>query len=67
MVVVGDPAAIAKLPRIILPAVDLSSATSTVTIQVNIPYPKGITPLSGVETAKVTYTIQRNPSVSPSP
>jgi len=67
VVITGDPAALAKIQSLTLPAADLSKDTSTVIIQVNIPYPDGVTPLNGVQTAKVTYTIQRNPSVSPSP
>ncbi len=67
VVITGDPATLAKIQRIILPAVDLSSATTTVTVQVNIPFPPNVTALNGIQTAKITYTIQRNPSVSPSP
>ena len=65
--ITGDPAALAKIQRIILPAVDLSGATSTTTITVNIPFPDGISALDGRTQAKITYTIQRNPSVTPSP
>jgi YbbR domain-containing protein len=67
IVVIGDPAALAKVPRIVLPAVDLSGATTTVSIQVNIPFPNGVTSLNGIQKATVTYTIQANPSVSPAP
>jgi YbbR domain-containing protein len=67
VVITGDPTALAKIQRIVLPALDLSGATSTVQIQVNIPYPDGVTPLNGAATASVTYKIQRNPLVSPSP
>ena len=67
VIVTGDPAAIAKIQRIVLPAVDLSASTTTVTFTVNIPYPDGVTALNGVQTAKIIYTIQKNPSVSPSP
>ncbi len=65
VIVTGDPSVLARNPRITLSAVDLSSATGTVTIQVTIPYPDGITPLNGIQTAKITYTIQKNPSVTP--
>ncbi|HZQ50418.1 MAG TPA: CdaR family protein [Candidatus Dormibacteraeota bacterium] len=67
VVITGDPAALAKIQSLTLPAVDLSKSTSTFTAQVNIPYPDGVTPLNGIATAKVTFTIVRNPSVSPSP
>ncbi len=65
--ITGDPAVLAKIQRIILPANDLSSATSTAAFTENIPYPDGVTSLSGVAKVTVTYTIQRNPLVSPSP
>jgi YbbR domain-containing protein len=67
VVITGDPISLAKIQRIILPAIDLSGATTTVKIQVGIPYPDGVTPLNGVANATVTYTIQRNPLVSPTP
>jgi YbbR domain-containing protein len=67
IIVTGDPAAIAKVQRIILPGVDLSGATTTVDVQVNIPFPNGVSPLNGVQKATITYTIQPNPAVSPSP
>jgi YbbR domain-containing protein len=67
VVIAGDPAVLARNPRIYLPAVDLSIYTSTVTIKVNIPYPNGVTPVNGVVIASITYTIVRNPSVAPSP
>jgi len=69
VIITGDPAALAKAQRIILPRVDLSGATATVTKQVNIPFPAGTSPLNGVQTATITYTIQKNPQVvaSPSP
>ena len=67
VIITGDPAILAKIQRITLLAVDLSTYTSTVTVQVNIPYPDGVTALNGVQSAKITYTIQKNPSVSPSP
>lgn len=67
VIITGDPVALGKVQRITLPAVDLSSYTSTVTIKVQIPYPAGVTPLTGVATASVTYQIVPNPAVSPSP
>jgi YbbR domain-containing protein len=65
VVITGDPAALGKVQRITLPAVDLSSYTSTVTIKVQIPYPSGVTPLNGVATASITYQIVPDPAVSP--
>ena len=67
VVITGDPATLAKIQRIILPKVDLSAQTTTYTVKVNIPFPAGTSPLNGVQTASITYVIQRNPSVSPSP
>jgi YbbR domain-containing protein len=67
VIITGDPASLAKVQRIVLPKVDLSSATSTYQAKVQIPYPAGTAPLSGVQTATVTYTIEKNPAVSPSP
>jgi len=67
VVITGDPVALGKVQRITLPAVDLSSYTSTVTIKVQIPYPAGVTPLNSVATAAITYQIVPNPAVSPSP
>lgn len=67
VIITGDPAALGKVQRITLPAVDLSSYTATVTIKVQITYPSGVTPLNSVTTALVTYQIVQNPAVSPSP
>ena len=69
VIVTGDPATLAKIQRITLPGVDLSNSTTTVTFTINIPYPDGISPLGpkAPTTATVTFTIQRNPNVSPSP
>jgi YbbR domain-containing protein len=67
VIITGDPAALTKVQRIILPAVDLSSTTTTTQFKVSIPYPPNISPLNGVPTATITYTIQRNPSVTPTP
>ena len=67
VVITGDPATLGKVQRITLPAVDLSTYTSTATIKVQIPYPAGVTPLNGVSTTLVTYQIVANPAVSPSP
>ncbi len=67
VIITGDPAALGKVQRITLPAVDLSSSTSTATFKVQIPYPAGVNPLNGVTIASVTYQIAPNPAVSPSP
>jgi hypothetical protein len=48
---------------ITLPAVDLGTSTSTVSFNVKIPLPAGVT--CGVLTAKITYTISPNPNVQP--
>ncbi len=61
----GDPATLSKILRITLPAVDLSAATSTVKVSVSIPYPDNVT--GNLATATITFIIQRNPNVTPSP
>ena len=65
VVVSGDPAALGRMQRIMLPGVDLSKSTSDVTFQIAIPYPKGTT--GSVAIATVVYSISRNPQVTPSP
>lgn len=65
VVISGDPVTLGKIQRITLPAIDLSGATSTFTVGISIPYPDNVS--GSVPTAKVTYIIQRNPNVSPSP
>jgi YbbR domain-containing protein len=68
VIITGDPTTLGKIQRIILPAVDLSGYTSTATITVNIPFESyGVNPVGSVSTAKITYTIQPNPQVTPSP
>jgi YbbR domain-containing protein len=67
VIITGDPTTLGKIQRIILPAVDLSSYTSTAQFRVNIPFPDGVNPVGSVTTATITYTIQRNPTVSSSP
>jgi YbbR domain-containing protein len=67
VVVTGDPTTLGKTQRITLPGVPLGNSTSTVSFKVNIPYPDGVSPVGGVTTALITYTIQRNPTVTPSP
>jgi len=65
VVISSDPATLSKIQRITLPAEDLSGATSTVKISVSIPYPDNVT--GSQATAQVTFIIQRNPNVTPSP
>jgi YbbR domain-containing protein len=65
VVISGDPATLSKIQRITLPAVDLSAATSTVRIGVSIPYPDNVS--GNQQTAQITFIIQRNPNVTPSP
>lgn len=65
VVLSGDPVTLSHIQRIVLPAVDLSGATSTVKDSITIPYPDNVT--GNVQTATVTYIIQKNPNVSPSP
>jgi YbbR domain-containing protein len=65
VVISGDPATLGKIQRITLPAIDLSAATSTVKVSVSIPYPDNVS--GNPATATITFTIQRNPSVTPSP
>ena len=65
VVVNGDPAVLGRIQRITLPAIDLSSSTSDATFQVQISYPSGTS--GAVAIATVTYSISRNPNVSPSP
>ena len=65
VVISGDPAVLGKIQRIFLPALDLGGATSSFKVSVTIPYPDNVS--GNVVQAQVTYTIQRNPNVSPSP
>ena len=65
VVISGDPATLSKIQRITLPAVDLSGATSTVQDHVSIPYPDNVS--GSPATATITFIIQRNPNVTPSP
>ena len=60
-VITGAPIAVGRTRSILLPAVDLSSSRSDVTIQVNVIYPPGIT--GQAETATLKYTIAKNPNV----
>ena len=65
VVVSGDPAALASLQFITLPAIDLSGARTTTKVSVTVPYPDNV---SGSQpTASITYQIVPNPSPSPSP
>ncbi|MGH7762813.1 MAG: CdaR family protein [Candidatus Dormibacteraceae bacterium] len=62
----GPAAGIANLGPITLPGLDLSNATSTATIRVQIPS-QGSDIKCSAAVAKVTYTIAAEPSPSPSP
>ena len=64
-VISGDPAVVGNIQRITLPAIDLSAAKSTVTVKVTVPYPDNVS--GTVATASITYIIQPNPNVTPSP
>jgi YbbR domain-containing protein len=63
VVITGDAAIVGRIQRITLPSVDLSTRTSDFTFQITIPYPDGTA--GNVATARVTYTIARNPNTSP--
>lgn len=63
IVVTGDPTALGRLRNITLPALDLTGRTSTVTFQVAIPYPDGVS--GTVANAQVKYVISPIPQVSP--
>ena len=65
VVCTAPPDTLSRLTNITLPAVDLGSSTSTVTFNVRIPLPEGVT--CNVTTAKITYAISPNPNVSPTP
>ena len=64
-IISGDPAVLGNIQSITLPAIDLSGARSTTTVKVSVPYPDNVS--GNVVQAQVTYTIQRNPTVTPSP
>lgn len=65
IVVTGDPTSLGRLRNITLPALDLTGRTSTVTFQVAIPYPDGVS--GTVANAQVKYVISPTPQVSPTP
>ena len=65
VVVVGAPDALAKITAITLPAVDLSRETADATFRVTVTYPDGVGGSAG--TARVTYSISKNPNCSPAP
>lgn len=65
IVVTGDPTALGRLRNISLPALDLTGRTATITFQVAIPYPDGVS--GTVANAQVKYVISPTPQVSPSP
>jgi YbbR domain-containing protein len=63
VVITGDAAALSRIQRIVLPAVDLSNSTSTATFKVTITYPGSVS--GSVATASITYQISANPNASP--
>ncbi len=65
VVISGDPAVIGRIQNIVLPAVDLSAATKSTTVSVSITYPDNVDGSS--KTASITFLIQPNPNVTPSP
>src|SRR5207249_6993372 len=64
--ITGPPDVLAKITKIVLPAVSLSGYTSDHTFRVSIPSPDPSVGLSQ-SLANVTYSIAKNPAVSPSP
>ena len=64
--ITGPPDVLAKITKIVLPAVSLSSYTSDHTFRVSIPIPDPGVSLN-VTVCNVTYSIAKNPAVSPSP
>jgi len=65
VVISGDPAVIGRIQNIVLPAVDLSARTSNTKVTVSITYPDNVN--GPTQNASITFLIQRNPNVTPSP
>lgn len=65
VVITGDPSTLGRIRTITLFPVDLSGRTSDTTVQIQIPYPDGVS--GNVALAVVKYSISPNPNVSPSP
>jgi YbbR domain-containing protein len=65
VVISGAAEVLVKITTLSLPALDLSGHTSDFTFRVTIPYPNGVA--GAVATARVTYSISANPSVTPAP
>jgi YbbR domain-containing protein len=65
VIITGDAAALGKIQRIVLPAIDLSGKSSNYSPQVQIPYPPNVN--GDHATATIVYQIAANPAVSPSP
>ena len=63
VIITGDAAALGRIQRILLPAIDLSGKSSNYTAQVQVPYPAGVN--GNVQTATIVYQIAANPAVSP--
>jgi len=64
VVITGDAAALGRIQRIYLTAIDLSGKTSNYTAQVQIPYPANVN--GTVQIATIVYQIAADPAVSPS-
>jgi YbbR domain-containing protein len=62
----GPPDVLAKITAIILPAVSLAGYTSDHVFRVTVPPPDPSVTVN-VSVANVTYSISKNPAVSPSP
>jgi YbbR domain-containing protein len=64
VIITGDAAALGKIQRIVLPAIDLAGRSSNYTAEVQIPYPANVS--GNRATATIVYQIAANPAVSPS-
>jgi YbbR domain-containing protein len=65
VIITGDAAALGKIQRINLPAIDLAGRSSNYSAQVQIPYPANVNGTAA--TATIVYQIAANPAVSPPP
>jgi YbbR domain-containing protein len=63
VVLTGPPDVLARISTIALPGVDLSAKTSDASFKVTIPYPELVN--GSAATARVTYSISKNPSCAP--
>jgi hypothetical protein len=64
--ITGPPDVLSGITRIVLPAVSLGANTSDHSFRVSIPSPDPSVSLSA-SVANVTYSISKNPAVSPTP